>query len=205
MKTKLDFISYDNLFLHVKNTIDSYKFNINFKELNKNILDPIKLTFDSKIYQKTAEELIQDEILRQIDKSNTNHIGYFHQNIFKYINPDWKVQEKGFDIINEKLNIYVEMKNKHNTMNSSSSQKTYMQMLSKIEENSKNVCMLVEIIATKSQNIEWSISLNNNHISKSRIRRVSIDKFYEMVTGDKNAFKKLCEILPSIINDVLEM
>ena len=44
-------------------------------------------------------------------------IEYFHQNIFKYINPKWKVPKKGFDLINEKDKIFVEMKNKHNTMN----------------------------------------------------------------------------------------
>jgi len=43
--------------------------------------------------------------------------------------------------------IYVEMKNKHNTMNSSSSQKIYMRMQNKILENPKAVCMLVEVIA----------------------------------------------------------
>ncbi len=58
-----------------------------------------------------------------MDKSNTNHIGYFHQNIFHYFGHGWTVPIKGYDIINTEQRIYVEMKNKHNTMNSSSSQK----------------------------------------------------------------------------------
>jgi len=32
---------------------------------------------------------------------------------------------------------------------------------------------------------------------------MSIDKFYELVTKDKFAFKKLCEILPKVIEDVV--
>lgn len=35
------------------------------------------------------------------------------------------------------------------------------------------------------------------------IRRVSLDKFYELVTGDKNAFYNLCMALPNIIQKVL--
>ena len=30
-----------------------------------------------------------------------------------------------------------------------------------------------------------------------------MDKFYEMVTGDKFAFKRLCEVLPLVISDVV--
>lgn len=40
-------------------------------------------------------------------------------------------------------------------------------------------------------------------MSNERIRRVSIDKFYEIVTGEKEAFRQLVEILPRVIDDVL--
>ena len=32
---------------------------------------------------------------------------------------------------------------------------------------------------------------------------VSIDKFYEIVTGEKEAFKSLCEVLPFVLDDVI--
>ena len=32
---------------------------------------------------------------------------------------------------------------------------------------------------------------------------MSIDKFYEIVTGDPFAFKRLCEVLPLVIADVV--
>jgi hypothetical protein len=75
----LSFISDVDLFNHVKGTVEKYRFAIDLKEFNKNIIDPIKLTFDSKIYQKDFREILESEVLRQLDKSNTNHIGYFHQ------------------------------------------------------------------------------------------------------------------------------
>ncbi len=89
-------------------------------------------------------------------------------------------------------------------MNSSSSQKTYMKMLYQLIESPDSTCMLVEVIATKSQNIEWKISLNGDIKSREEIRRVSIDKFYEIVTGDTNAFKNLCQVLPLVISDSIK-
>ncbi len=200
---KLSFITDQDLYKHVKETVDKYRFAINLKKFNKNLIDPIKLTFDSKIYQKSIEEIIESEIIRQIDKSNTNHIGYFHQNIFKYINDDWVVPESGFDLINEKERIYVEMKNKHNTMNSSSAQKTYIMMQHEILKGANITCMLVEVIAKNSQNTPWKISINKQLFNHDNIRRVSIDKFYALVTGEKEAFKNLCDVLPRVLDDVI--
>jgi hypothetical protein len=206
----LSFIDDRDLFKHVKETIEKYRFSINLKEFNKNLVDPIKLTFDSKVYGKTIEEIIEMESVRQMDKSNSNHIGYFQQNIFKYLyhkekkKSSWYVPQKGFDIVNDTDKIYVEMKNKHNTMNSSSSQKTYTRMQNKILNTPNATCMLVEVIAKNSQNIPWQVSLDGESMSHVQIRRVSIDKFYELVTGEKEAFKQLVEALPNVMDDVLE-
>jgi Eco47II restriction endonuclease len=63
--------------------------------------------------------------------------------------------------------------------------------------------MLVEIIAKKSQDIKWVVSLDGEQMSHEKIRRVSIDKFYEIVTGKREAFKNLCQILPLVIEDVV--
>lgn len=202
VKYGLDFISDDDIFNHVKETVGKYRFEINLKDFNSNLIDPIKLTFDSKVYGKTIEEIIESEAVRQIDKSNTNHIGYFHQNIFKYF-VGWNVPKQGFDVVNESKKIYVEMKNKHNTMNSASAQKTYIKMQSKILRDDEATCYLVEVIAKGSQDQPWKISLDGETMSNKNIRRMSIDKFYHLVTGDENSFQKLCSVLPTVIADAV--
>ena len=68
----LGFISNDDIFNHVKNTAMQYRRSINLKEFNKNLIDPIKLTFDAKIYGQSISETIMSECIRQIDKSNIN-------------------------------------------------------------------------------------------------------------------------------------
>lgn len=209
-KYNLSFISDENLLSHVKETIEKYSFSMDLKKFNSNIIDSIKLTFDTKVYGKTIEEIINTEILRQLDKSNSNVLGYFQQDFFKYIyhketkKSKWIVPNEGFDIENEEEKIYVEMKTKHNTMNSKSSSATYMMMQNKLLQDDKAVCLLVEVIAKNSQNIAWSVTVNKTKMSNERIRRVSIDKFYEIVTGEKEAFKQLVEVLPKVIDDVLE-
>jgi hypothetical protein len=208
-KYNLDFICDNDLFEYVKSTVEKYRsnFNITLEEFNKNLIDPIKLTFDSKIHNKSIKEIIESEINRQLDKSNTNYIGYFHQNIFHYIGRErgWVVPKEGYDVVNESEHIYVEIKNKHNTMNSSSSKEIYKKMQKTVQNDPEAKCMLVEAIATKSQNIPWVMSVDKvRQDVGNRICRVSIDKFYEIVTGDRYAFKRLCEILPQVVEDVVK-
>ena len=200
----LGFISNLDLYNYVRETVRKYRFNVDLAAFNHNLIDPIKLTFNAKVYRKEIREVIEHEVAQQVDKSNTNHIGYFHQNIFRYIGEGWDVPETGYDIVNTQGAYFVEMKNKHNTMNSSSSQKTYMRMQNTVLLNPAATCLLVEVIATQSQNTPWRVSLDGVSVVHERIRRVSMDKFYELVTGNPIAFKLLCEQLPLVIEDVVK-
>lgn len=207
----LGFISNEDIYNHVKATVLQYRRSINLKEFNHNIIDPIKLTFDAKIYGQSMKQTIESECIRQIDKTNNNRIGYFHQNMFRFAGHGWVVPENGeqggFDVLNDELHIYVEMKNKHNTMNAASASDTYVKMQSKILHDDRATCMLVETIAKKSQDEVWEITINENgrkqKYSHQRIRRVSMDKFYNIVFDDNNAFFKLCKTLPTILDDVI--
>lgn len=200
----LGFIEDKQVFDLVNNTVLRYRTSISLSQFNRNIVDPIKLTFDSKVYRKSAEDAILDECIRQLDKSNSNVIGAFHQQLFSFAKMGWVVPKQGFDLVNEERHIYCEIKNKHNTMNSASSQKTYMQMQAKLLDDDQGQCFLVEVIAKKSQNIKWAMSLNGKPYSHERIRRISMDQFYEIVFGDRLAFYKLCNALPVILDDVIK-
>ena len=217
MEWNLDFISKEDFKEHVKSTITKYGERLesyDLEKFNKNLVDPIKLLFDKSVYGASWSEIINNEIFRQRDKSNNNAIGYFYQNIFSYFD-GCEVPQSGWDVIYTNPNgiqlpdgdivhtLYVEMKNKHNTMNSSSSAKTYIKMQSQILDNDDCACLLVEAIAKKSQNIKWATSVDNKRVQHRLIRRVSMDQFYYLLTNDKYAFYKMCMILPSIIDEVI--
>lgn len=221
MAWNIDFITREDFKEHVKKTIVYYgdkleSYDVN--RFNKNIIDPTKMIFDKAVYGEDWETLISSEVFRQRDKSNTNEIGYFHQKIFGYIKdciaPDVG-QEGGWDVIFEPeggyalfdgskvRKIVVEVKNKHNTMNSSSAANTYIKMQNQLLHDDNCVCFLVEVIAKRSQNVIWETTIDRVRVSHNRIRRVSIDKFYEIVTGQFDAFYKICMALPEIVKEVI--
>jgi len=214
----LKFISKEDLKAHVKATINKYGKKLNsfdLKKFNSNLVDPIKLIFDKSVYHVTWEEIINSEIIRQRDKSNTNDIGYFHQNIFTYFE-GCDVPEKGWDVVFKNPNgvtlpdgdvvskVFVEMKNKHNTMNSAAAGKTYIKMQHQLLADDDCACFLVEAIASRTQNIKWDTTVDGTKVGHKRIRRVSMDQFYSIVTGDEKAFYKLCMVLPGIITEVVD-
>lgn len=204
----IEFIPKEDFERHVAQTIEKYDETLNkidLKRFNSNVVDPIKLTFDKFLFDKTWKETIELEIHRQRDKSNTNAIGYFHQNMFKFIK-NCEVPETGFDVIYTSESghkICVEMKNKHNTMNSSSSQKTYINMQNHLLNNPDDECYLVEVLAPKSRNIPWEITVDDAKCSNEKIRRVSIDHFYKIVTGIDDAFYQICVQLPITIEKLV--
>ncbi len=215
----LSFIDEDNFKYHVKETIKKYGDKLesfDLERFNKNIVDPIKLIFDKIVYKASWEEIISNEIFRQRDKSNNNDIGYFHQRIFRYIEnctvPE-NGEQGGWDVIYENENgitigdgltvkrIYVEMKNKHNTLNGTSKDKTFIKMQNQLLNDDECACFLVEVIARSSQNIKWETTVDKAKVGHKLIRKVSIDQFYALVTGQEDAFYQMCMVLPDIIHE----
>lgn len=217
MEWSLKFIGEEDFKNHVRETINKYGSKLesyDLKKINSNLIDPIKLIFDKSVYRASWDEIVKNEIFRQRDKSNNNDIGYFHQNIFSYFE-GCEVPKTGWDVIYRNPNgiqmpdgdivhtLYVEMKNKHNTMNSASSAKTYIKMQSQILEDDDCACLLVEAIAKKSQNIKWTTKVDGKNVQHRLIRRVSMDRFYEMITGEEDSFYKMCMMLPEVIHNVV--
>ncbi len=100
--------------------------------------------------------------------------------------------------------IYVEMKNKHNTMNSASAGKTFIKMQNQLLNDDDCACFLVEAIAKKSQNIKWEPTVDKKKVGHKLIRRLSLDQFYAIVTNQEDAFYQLCLVLPRIIKTAVD-
>ena len=198
----LSFISEENLQKHIAETIKSYGENLqswNIEKFNANIIDPIKLLFDKKVYGSSWEEIIKSEIFRQRDKSNNNSIGYFHQNIFKYIK-GCTVPKSGWDIIFQKEGsieiencgkvgkIFVEMKNKHNTMNSAASAKTYMKMQGQLLDDNNCVCFLVEVIAKNLKILFGKLHLMGKNKNIKKFAESALTNFTKLLPAKKTLF-----------------
>lgn len=165
----------------------------------KNKVDPIKFFYDMQFNNmNNIKNYLDLEIIRQNDKTISNAIGTFHQSLIGKLPGliDLGVGQ-GCDVKNSNNTLFGEIKNKHNTMNSSSMESTFQKLQSFAQTYPNSTCYLIEIIATASQDIPWAGKFNGTYYSHPRVRRISADRFYAMVTGIPDAFKQLCMILPS--------
>lgn len=217
MMWHLSFISEEDFTNHIKATIqkyDEYPESFDLHRIKMNSINPIRLLFDKNACRSNWDEIVRSEIFRQRDKANKNDIGYFHQRIFQYMkncHVPANGREGGWDVIYENENgiaipdagivhrIYVEMKNKHNTMNSAAAGKTFIKMQNQLLNDDDCACFLVEAIAQNSQNIKWETTVDKRKVGHKLIRRVSLDRFYALVTGEEDAFYRMCMALPPII------
>lgn len=204
--TYLNFISDEHFLNCIGNLHKSYlkaKNNITKNKFYSNKVDTIKMTLDSKFNDIYEESLIQSEILRQIDKSINNSIGTFHEQILGGINGYEIGSLSGFDIKATNDTLFADIKNKHNTMNSSSSEALFQKLARYADTYKKANCYWVQILAKKSFNTLWHGDINGKEYSHSRVYRISGDRFYALLTGEEDAFFQLYKKLPIAIEDYL--
>jgi len=207
MKNKyVDFISDKHLLTCIAGLHKSYlkaKQNITKSSFYNNKVDTIKLTFDSKFNNIDEESLIQAEILRQIDKSINNSIGTFHEQILGVINGFEVGNLSGFDFKATNETLFADIKNKHNTMNSSSAEALFQKLARYADNYKKAKCYWVQILAKNSFNELWKGEINGKEYSHSRVFKISGDQCYSLLSRQDDALFQLYKILPIAINDYL--
>lgn len=200
------FISDEHLLKCIEDLHNAYlraKNNISKKSFYSNKVDTIKLTFDAKFNDINEDDLIQSEILRQIDKSINNSIGTFHEQILGGIK-GYKVGKlSGFDIKAIDDTLFADIKNKHNTMNSSSAEALFQKLARYADDYKKANCYWVQILAKGSFNEHWKGEINGKEYSHSRVFKISGDQFYALLSGQDDALFQLYKALPTAIKDYM--
>lgn len=208
MKYKyVNFISDDHLLYCIGNLHKAYlraKNNITKENFYSNKVDTIKLTFDANFNNIDEESLIQSEILRQIDKSINNSIGTFHEQILGGIKGYEAGNLSGYDIKAKDDTLFADIKNKHNTMNSSAAEALFQKLARYANDYKKAKCYWVQILAKSSFCELWKGDINGKEYSHSRVYKISGDQFYALLSGTENAMFQLYKILPTAINDYLK-
>ncbi len=182
----LQYISDEHLMQCVSTLYDAYvkaKSNISKKKFYKNKVDTFKLTFDASFNSISESDLIKSEINRQIDKSINNSIGTFHEQILGGIEGYEIGNLSGYDIKAKDNTLFADIKNKHNTMNSSSSESLFQKLAHYADTHKKSKCYWVQILATKSFVQKWSGEINGKEYSHSRVYKISGDQFYKLLSG----------------------
>ncbi|MEI7596727.1 MAG: Eco47II family restriction endonuclease [Bacteroidota bacterium] len=208
MKNKyVSFITDEHLLICIGNLHSAYlkaKNNITKKSFYSNKVDTIKLTFDSKFNDIDEEKLIQSEILRQIDKSINNSIGTFHEQILGGIKGYETGNLSGYDVKAKDDTLFADIKNKHNTMNSSAAEALFQKLARYANDYKKAKCYWVQILAKGSFCELWSGEINGKEYSHSRVYKISGDQFYALLSKQEDAMFQLYKALPKAIKDYLK-
>ncbi|MCB0537251.1 MAG: Eco47II family restriction endonuclease [Chitinophagales bacterium] len=203
----VDFVTDKHFLKCIENLYASYvkaKEKISKKKFYNNKIDTIKLTFDTKFNNIDEESIIETEILRQIDKSINNSIGTFHEQILGGIKGYEIGNLSGFDIKAKDNTLFADIKNKHNTMNSSAAEALFQKLARYANDYKQAKCYWVQILAKGSFNEHWTGDINGKEYSHSRVFKISGDQFYALLSGNKNALYELYQALPTAIDDFMK-
>ncbi|MFM2374991.1 MAG: hypothetical protein RLZZ165_87 [Bacteroidota bacterium] len=201
------FVSDDHLLGCIGNLHKAYlkaRNNLTKEKFYSNKVDTVKLTFDAKFNYIDEESLIQSEILRQMDKSINNSIGTFHEQVLGGIEGFEAGKLSGYDIKAKDNTLFADIKNKHNTMNSSASEALFQKLARYADDHKKAQCYWVQILAKGSFCNLWSGDINGKEYRHSRVHKISGDRFYALLSGQEDAFLQLYKALPAAIKDYLD-
>lgn len=120
MNTYLDFITDEDLFECIDILYSGYRKALavkNIEDFMENRIDPIKFLFDTQIMEIPIKEYIERELIRQSDRSISNYIGDFHENLLGKIKGyEKRGRGKSIDIQSLDGKLIADIKNKHNTV-----------------------------------------------------------------------------------------
>ena len=210
MNKYVEFVSDEDFIECIQHVVDAYLLTSDLEtplqvlKESKNTIDEFKTLFDVCVNQVGFDEWANFELIRQSDKTINNKIGEFHQELLGKVDGwvDLGVgDETEIDLKKEDNTVFIELKNKYNTMNSSST-KTCREKLENVIEKYPNATAYWAYVINKEYKSEdnvWKYQQREDE----RIRRISGDKLYEMITGDSKALEKVFEAIPRAIVDLL--
>jgi len=168
----------------------------------KSDVDPFRFGFNVELWG--LEPAIRKEIEHKIEMSLEDLFGDFHENYLgnvKHMPSDtkWRILPrgtvKGVDIFNRKNDWSLQIKSKHNSMNSSSSKKLAEQLKKLAEMRPEGVFGCGWVIAgSKRRCIGESEIANVAKVYKGK-------ELYHFVTGNLNDMNEVLEEFPRILKD----
>lgn len=217
MNRYVTFVS-DEIFLEeVEKVVDAYATDEDLSKTPWDVLsnssetiDQFKTLFDIYSNRFNLNDWKNFEIPRQHDKKASNRIGDFHQNLLGRVD-GWvnlgRGHPTGMDLKKEDDTIWMELKNKYNTMNSSSLRDTRFKCEELAEKYPNAKVYWAYIVSQNYESFDKTWVYRDNkenvvHEINDNIRNIAGRNVYTLVTGDETAFEQLFNALPKAINDI---
>lgn len=175
------------------------------RRMHSNTIDPFSALFDAAKQNITLSEWLDQEKSRQVQKTLQNAIGMFHQDILGSIQ-GWESLPTGgiIDVKNDHEKIVAEIKNKHNTTNSSSAEALYDHLSNVLHNPYKGYTAYHVQIIPKSRMKYNKPYVPSGKQLNQKIRVIDGKSFYHMASGYENALKLLYMALPKVISNILQ-
>ncbi|MBI5378261.1 MAG: Eco47II family restriction endonuclease [Thaumarchaeota archaeon] len=197
----VDFVSNEDFEDCVKWVVAGYQGNGN---LEKNGIDPFKTVFDMYNNNLSFESWKNAEAIRQVDKTVNNKIGEFHQKLLGCV-AGWEDLQTGdvADISNDSKTIFIELKNRWNTVKGSDMIHLWKKLLKIITTDYPGSTaywgFINEKNGTSGEDI-WTHQGNSN----PNVRKIWGKNIYKLVTGKEDSLEKVWAALPHVLDSVLE-
>jgi len=157
------------------------------KNFFSNAVDPFAAIFEASLNGLSIEEWFETETTRQVQKTLSNAVGEFHQKLLGSLDGwvDYGVGS-GIDLRCESKSLVAEVKNKHNTMNSSSAEATFDKLANWLRYRDKGFTAYVVTVVPKSPTRFDKPWTHSTVLTPARndIRIIDGASFYDLATGE---------------------
>lgn len=180
------------------------------KKFERNVIDPFSIFFEIASFEINSTEWINNEKIRQAQKTLSNHIGNFHQQILGSLN-GWENLESGqiVDIVNHDAKIIGEVKNKYNTLKGSDKSAMYYKLedlvMRKGHIYKDYTAYYIEIIPKTPKRYDKLFTPSDSRMGAScqenqLIKQIDGYSFYKLATGVDDALEQLFNVIPKVIS-----
>ncbi|MCJ7572588.1 MAG: Eco47II family restriction endonuclease [Candidatus Thermoplasmatota archaeon] len=202
------FVSDEHFLDCVKWVCRAYPHNpdeIDMEKLQRNTIDPFKVVFDLMNGNMGVDSWLKNESIRQNDKTINNTIGEFHQKLLGGVN-GWDNLGVGddskVDLRKSDKTIFIELKNKWNTMNSDATEQCRKKLERAVADNPDAIAYWAYIISQNGTSGESTWYYHGK--TDVKVKKVWGKRVYELVTGNVDALENTWKALPLAIKDIIK-
>lgn len=181
------------------------------EKMHKNVMDPFGALIEQAGFNLSHEQWLDTERNRQMQKSLNNAVGEFHQRVIGKMK-GWEDLNVGriLDLANHEKKIVAEVKNKHNTVTGGKLMNVYDLLDSAISDKFSKykgyTAYFVQIIPAKPERYNKPFTPSDTTTGRSKnsnfdIRVIDGYSFYELASGEVDAYARLFKCLPEVIKN----
>ena len=181
----------------------------NAKNSGRNVIDPFATIFTLCFFNIGHTHWLRMEEFRKKDKTLTNALGTFHQQVLGSVEGWQDLGQKAVvDLVNNDRKIIAEVKNKYNTVKGSEKIGIYNDLHSciydKVSKYRGYQAYYVTIIPRNSKGILRPFAPSDHKsgtppVKDNAIMEIDGKRFYALVTGNDTALEDLFKVIPEIL------